>query len=79
MRQVLVTDAVGKKLPAELDRVSLRKAYARWAPVYDLVFGAVFERGRRAVTAAAERVGSRILEVVSARASRSPAIPPRIA
>jgi phosphatidylethanolamine/phosphatidyl-N-methylethanolamine N-methyltransferase len=58
-----VTDAVGKELPAELDRVSLRKAYARWAPVYDLVFGAVFERGRRAAIAAAEQVGGRILEV----------------
>src|ERR1700736_4728598 len=63
MRQVLVTDAAGKKLPAELDGASLRKAYARWAPVYDLIFGAVFERGRRAATAAAERVGGRILEV----------------
>jgi len=58
-----VTDAVGKELPAELDRVGLRRAYARWAPVYDLVFGALFERGRRAATAAAERVGGRILEV----------------
>ena len=56
MRQVLVTDAVGKKLPAELDGVSLRKAYARWAPVYDLVFGPVFERGRRAATAAADPI-----------------------
>ncbi len=39
------------------------KAYARWAPVYDLVFGAVFERGRQAAIAAAERIGGRILEV----------------
>ena len=39
------------------------KAYARWAPVYDLVFGAVFERGRRAAIDAAERIGGRILEV----------------
>jgi phosphatidylethanolamine/phosphatidyl-N-methylethanolamine N-methyltransferase len=60
---VLVTGAVAKELPAELDEISLRKAYARWAPVYDLVFGAVFERGRRAAIAAAERVGGRILEV----------------
>ena len=63
MRQDQVTDAVGDQAPAELDRVSLRKAYARWAPVYDLVFGAVFERGRRAAIASAERVGGRILEV----------------
>jgi phosphatidylethanolamine/phosphatidyl-N-methylethanolamine N-methyltransferase len=48
---------------AELDRETIAKAYARWAPVYDLVFGAVFERGRHAAIAAAERIGGRILEV----------------
>ena len=47
----------------QLDRDTITKAYARWAPVYDLVFGAVFERGRAAAIAAAERVGGRILEV----------------
>src|SRR5256885_14057753 len=46
-----------------LDRATIEKAYARWAPVYDLVLGMVFERGRRASIAAAERVGGRILEV----------------
>ena len=46
-----------------LDAESVRKAYGRWAPVYDLVFGAVFERGRQAAIQAAERVGGRILEV----------------
>src|SRR5271166_1244940 len=61
--QGLVTEAVAKELPAELDLVRLRKAYARWAPVYDLVFGALFDQGRRAAIAAAERVGGRILEV----------------
>jgi phosphatidylethanolamine/phosphatidyl-N-methylethanolamine N-methyltransferase len=58
-----VTNAVGKELPAELDRIILQKAYARWAPVYDLVFGALFDRGRQAAIAAAEQVGGRILEV----------------
>jgi len=48
---------------AEIDNDTIRKAYAGWAPVYDLVFGAVFERGRRAAIAAAERVGGRVLEV----------------
>jgi phosphatidylethanolamine/phosphatidyl-N-methylethanolamine N-methyltransferase len=48
---------------AELDKDMIAKAYARWAPVYDLVFGAVFERGRHAAIAAAERIGGRILEV----------------
>jgi len=47
----------------DLDNQTITKAYARWAPVYDLVFGAVFERGRHAAIAAAERVGGRILEV----------------
>jgi phosphatidylethanolamine/phosphatidyl-N-methylethanolamine N-methyltransferase len=50
-------------MTVELDRITVRKAYARWAPVYDLVFGPVFDRGRRAAIAAAEEVGGRILEV----------------
>jgi phosphatidylethanolamine/phosphatidyl-N-methylethanolamine N-methyltransferase len=48
---------------ADLDKQTVTKAYARWAPVYDLVFGAVFERGRHAAIAAAERIGGRVLEV----------------
>ena len=48
---------------AALDRDTIEKAYARWAPVYDIVFGAVFERGRTASIEAAERIGGRILEV----------------
>ncbi len=47
----------------ELDKAGIAKAYARWAPIYDFVFGAVFERGRKAAIAAAERIGGRILEV----------------
>ena len=47
----------------QLDKVGIAKAYARWAPIYDLVFGAVFDRGRKASVAAAERIGGRILEV----------------
>ena len=48
---------------SELDKDTIERAYARWAPVYDLVFGAVFEHGRHAAIAAAERIGGRILEV----------------
>src|SRR6266571_1943230 len=48
---------------ADLDNRAVAKAYARWAPVYDLVFGAVFDRGRRAAIDAAQRLGGRILEV----------------
>jgi len=47
----------------DLDNFTVAKAYARWAPVYDLVFGAVFERGRQAAVAAADRIGGRVLEV----------------
>ncbi|MGC1466404.1 MAG: methyltransferase domain-containing protein [Pseudolabrys sp.] len=50
-------------MAAELDKRSVERAYARWAPIYDIVFGAVFDRGRRASIEAAERVGGRILEV----------------
>ena len=48
---------------AELDKETIAKAYARWAPIYDRVFGKVFERGRLASIAAAEQIGGRILEV----------------
>jgi phosphatidylethanolamine/phosphatidyl-N-methylethanolamine N-methyltransferase len=48
---------------AELDKHAIARAYARWAPVYDLVFGAVFDRGRRAAIEAADRIGGRILDV----------------
>jgi phosphatidylethanolamine/phosphatidyl-N-methylethanolamine N-methyltransferase len=47
----------------EIERSAVERAYDRWAPVYDLVFGQVFERGRRASLEAAERIGGRILEV----------------
>ena len=50
-----------------LDRDTIEKAYDRWAPVYDVVFGRVFEQGRMASIAAAEAHvgpdGGRILEV----------------
>ncbi|MDT3684042.1 MAG: methyltransferase domain-containing protein [Pseudorhodoplanes sp.] len=47
----------------DIDKASVTKAYARWAPVYDLVFGRVFETGRKSSIAAAEHIGGRILEV----------------
>jgi phosphatidylethanolamine/phosphatidyl-N-methylethanolamine N-methyltransferase len=47
----------------DLSNDMVATAYDRWAPVYDKVFGPVFERGRRASIAAAERIGGRILEV----------------
>lgn len=50
-------------MTGEIDSLTVAKAYARWAPVYDLVFGKVFERGRKASIAAAEHIGGRILDV----------------
>jgi phosphatidylethanolamine/phosphatidyl-N-methylethanolamine N-methyltransferase len=50
-------------MATELDKDAIAKAYARWAPIYDVVFGAVFDRGRKASIAAAEKIGGRILEV----------------
>src|SRR3954451_22584349 len=51
----------------DIDRASVARAYGRWAPVYYLVFGALFDAGRRASIAAVERAcgpdGGRILEV----------------
>lgn len=46
-----------------MERDQVAEAYARWAPVYDIVFGPVFRQGRRAAVRAAEAVGGRILEV----------------
>jgi phosphatidylethanolamine/phosphatidyl-N-methylethanolamine N-methyltransferase len=48
---------------AELSREKVVKTYARWAPIYDKVFGTVFEQARRAAVEASEQVGGRILEV----------------
>jgi phosphatidylethanolamine/phosphatidyl-N-methylethanolamine N-methyltransferase len=50
-------------MAGEIDIGTVARAYARWAPVYDLVFGAVFAAGRKASIAAAERNGGRILDV----------------
>jgi len=47
----------------EIDINTVARAYARWAPVYDLVFGKVFDRGRKESIKAAERIGGRILDV----------------
>ena len=32
----------------DFDRESVEQAYDRWAPIYDLVFGGVFSKGRSA-------------------------------
>jgi len=54
-------------MAGDFDKEMISSVYARWAPVYDLVFGPVFNAGRHAAIAAAERAcgagGGRILEV----------------
>jgi phosphatidylethanolamine/phosphatidyl-N-methylethanolamine N-methyltransferase len=46
-----------------MNRDAVVKTYDRWAPVYDLIFGLVFEKARRSAIAACEEVGGRVLEV----------------
>jgi len=50
-------------MPRDIDEKSVGRAYARWAPFYDFVFGKVFDTGRKASIAAAEKIGGRILDV----------------
>ena len=53
-------------MTGELSNTSVAKVYARWArfaPIYDLVFGPVLSQGRKDSIAAAEKVGGRILEL----------------
>jgi phosphatidylethanolamine/phosphatidyl-N-methylethanolamine N-methyltransferase len=47
----------------DFDRQSVEQAYDRWAPIYDLVFGGVFEKGRQAAISATNKMGGRVLEV----------------
>jgi phosphatidylethanolamine/phosphatidyl-N-methylethanolamine N-methyltransferase len=47
----------------DFDRSTVERAYDRWAPVYDFVFGGVFSKGRKAAIQATNKVGGRVLEV----------------
>jgi phosphatidylethanolamine/phosphatidyl-N-methylethanolamine N-methyltransferase len=47
----------------DMDTDGVARAYGRWAPVYDAIFGPVFRQGRQAAVQAADRIGGRILEV----------------
>jgi phosphatidylethanolamine/phosphatidyl-N-methylethanolamine N-methyltransferase len=50
-------------MASDIDRAGVEKAYERWAPIYDLVFGKVFDKGRQSTIAEADRIGGRILDV----------------
>src|ERR1700749_2737575 len=47
----------------DFDRESVEQAYDRWGPVYDLVFGGVFSKGRDASIQATNKLGGPVLEV----------------
>lgn len=51
----------------DINKTGVARAYALWAPIYDFVFGKVFEPGRGAAVHAAEAAcgarGGRVLEV----------------
>src|SRR5712675_1226968 len=47
----------------DFDREMVEQAYDRWAPVYDLVFGGVFSKGRDAAIVATNKSGGRVLEI----------------
>lgn len=50
-------------MAGDIDRAGVAKAYGLWAPVYDLVFGKVFDAGRQSTIMEADRIGGRILDV----------------
>jgi ubiquinone/menaquinone biosynthesis C-methylase UbiE len=47
----------------EFDREAVNRIYERWAPIYDFVFGPLFDRGRQAAIDATAPIGGRILDV----------------
>lgn len=46
-----------------MDIHAIHRSYARWAPVYDVTFGAVTNAGRRRVAAVVNAAGGDLLEV----------------
>jgi phosphatidylethanolamine/phosphatidyl-N-methylethanolamine N-methyltransferase len=48
---------------AVLDNKHVQESYARWAPIYDLVFALILRPGREAAAAAVGRIGGNVLDV----------------
>lgn len=61
-KRALGIDPTGESSP-RLDEKAVLAAYSRWAPIYDWVFGRVFEAGRRAAVEIINRSSGRLLEV----------------
>src|SRR5882724_2327806 len=60
MAEIIKLDATRQ---LDFDRATVEQAYDRWAPIYDLVFGGVFSKGRQAAILATNSIGGRVLEV----------------
>jgi len=60
--RALGIDPTGEAAP-RLDEKAVLAAYSRWAPIYDWVFGKVFEAGRRAAVEVINHRSGRLLEV----------------
>ena len=60
--RALGIDPTGETSP-RLDEKAVLAAYSRWAPIYDWVFGKVFEAGRRTAVEVINRRSGRLLEV----------------
>src|SRR6201985_3861303 len=50
-------------MAGDIDGGGVAKSYGRWAPIYDFVFGKVFDHGRQSTIAEADRIGGRVLDV----------------
>jgi phosphatidylethanolamine/phosphatidyl-N-methylethanolamine N-methyltransferase len=55
--------AQGGDMTNDIDRAGVAKAYGAWAPIYDMVFGKVFDEGRKSTIAVADAIGGRVLDV----------------
>lgn len=61
-----------------MDIQSVRKSYARWAPVYDATFGAITRVGRRRAASVLNGLGGRVLEVGVGTGLSLPAYRPEV-
>lgn len=57
------TRDVGLRTKRSLDKRAIETAYARWAPIYDLMFATLLRPGRKAVATIASRADGPILDV----------------